>query len=160
VLLDNLCTLDQGPFKIKWNTGIVVASLIDAVVVALAGFWILFRLLLWKVVPVYCTSSYALPHKESAVYSSCAFYTCTQQHWKCKLLKLAATHHQQLEVACAVHCKTQHNHPIVCICMHTSAHANSCSCCGAFAVRITGWSGVVKTRLWCSHWYSCMLNGE
>jgi Bacterial signalling protein N terminal repeat len=47
-------SLNQGPFEIHWNKGIVAASIIDAVVVALAGFWILFRLLLWKVLHYYC----------------------------------------------------------------------------------------------------------
>jgi predicted signal transduction protein with EAL and GGDEF domain len=34
---------------IEWNFAIVAASVVDAVVVAIAGYWILFRLLLWKV---------------------------------------------------------------------------------------------------------------
>jgi NO-binding membrane sensor protein with MHYT domain len=34
---------------IEWNFAVVAASVVDAVVVAIAGYWILFRLLLWKV---------------------------------------------------------------------------------------------------------------
>jgi hypothetical protein len=39
----------HGQFSIEWNFAIVAASVVDAVVVAIAGYWILFRLLLWKV---------------------------------------------------------------------------------------------------------------
>ena len=38
-----------GAFRIEWDKRIVAVACVDAFVVSLAGLWILFRLLLWKV---------------------------------------------------------------------------------------------------------------